>query len=137
MNVCCRQTTIWLSSTLWTHGNNIRHGRSLRRPRQSVSRPRILRSACQSSWIHLYVIIIFDPFLSGAFIADMVAAGKGLCHSEKTISDGRNAAMQTIVRIPQANMHLPPALVRVRADQIPTVDLPGKLSLSCDDFAIN
>jgi redox-sensitive bicupin YhaK (pirin superfamily) len=78
-----------------------------------------------------------DPFLSGAFIADMVAAGKGLCHSEKTISDGRNAAMQTIVRIPQANMHLPPALVRVRADQIPTVDLPGKLSLSCDDFAIN
>ena len=54
-----------------------------------------------------------------------VSAGRGVCHEEKTAREGHHCAIQTIFKIPQDKLHLPPELVRVDKDKIPVLDLEG------------
>ena len=60
-------------------------------------------------------------------MTDMASAGRGICHSEQTVSDGINGAIQTIVRIPQSKITIPPAVCRVSPDEMPMTDLTGDL----------
>merc|ERR1711971_345336 len=54
-----------------------------------------------------------------------VSAGKGVCHEEKTHTDGRHRAIQTVFKIPDEKLDLPPVLVKVAAEDIPIVKLDG------------
>jgi len=54
-----------------------------------------------------------------------VSAGRGVCHEEKPARDGRHSAIQTIFKIPQDKLHLPPELVRVDKDKIPVLEMEG------------
>ena len=60
--------------------------------------------------------------------SDMVSSGLGVCHSEKSVLEGVNGAMQTIVRIPRALLkaHPSPQVSRATADQLPVMDLEGE-----------
>jgi len=57
----------------------------------------------------------------------MVSAGKGVCHDEKTVTDEKHAAIQTIFKIPAAKLEEFPApeLIRVDAPDIPDLGLSG------------
>lgn len=59
------------------------------------------------------------------FEIDMVSSGRGLCHSEKSVYEGVNGAMQTIVRVPRDKLHLPPQVSRASASELPVIDLQG------------
>lgn len=67
----------------------------------------------------------------------MVAAGRGLMHSEKAASEGLNGAMQTIVRIPQDKLGIAPAICRVPVGDIPILDLAGGLALQLNSSVVS
>jgi len=54
-----------------------------------------------------------------------VSAGKGVCHEEKTHTDGRHRAIQTVFKIPDDKLDLPPVLVKAAEKDIPVVKLDG------------
>lgn len=54
-----------------------------------------------------------------------VSAGRGVCHEEKSAREGRHVAIQTIFKIPQDKLHLPPELIRIDKDQIPVLEMDG------------
>lgn len=60
-------------------------------------------------------------------LTDLVSSGKGLCHSEKSVMEGINGAMQTIVRIPRDKLHILPQISRIAANDLPIIPLEGIL----------
>ncbi|XP_059085380.1 uncharacterized protein LOC131882295 [Tigriopus californicus] len=54
-----------------------------------------------------------------------VSAGQGLCHSEVTQVDGPSRLIQTIVKIPQDKLEFHPEISKVKAADVPKIQLPG------------
>ena len=54
-----------------------------------------------------------------------VSAGRGVCHEEMSAKEGKHMAIQTIFKIPQDKLHLPPELIRIDKEQIPVLEMEG------------
>jgi len=66
-----------------------------------------------------------DGHLNSAGGVYMVSAGRGVCHQETTALEGRTVAVQTIFKIPDDKKDFLPELIKVKAEDIPVLDVAG------------
>ena len=69
-----------------------------------------------------------DGHLNEAGGIYVVSAGRGVCHEEKTATEGNHKAIQTIFKIPEDKKDLLPELVKVRSEDLPMLEVEAGLS---------
>lgn len=117
------RTTAWLQSLtcsmdLLTTKTTYLHPE---RPRSDISTWKGLSVRSTVFYVTPHLI----PWHTIPTIPGMASSGQGMCHSEKSASEGNNGVMQTIVRIPHSKLHLPPAIRRAHPSDIPRISIEG------------